>query len=350
MATKKQTLINVQRLPSSERQRLREEGFKAFTGGRTAYRTAVDLCVNIGTVERWFRRFRKAGKSAVTEAKRGPATSERACLSIAERKALVRVMTDKTPDQLKFRFALWSSRAVVEYCRRVFGVTMSRRTARRYMKRLGFTSQCPIRRAREQNARAVAQWLDETYPAIREAAIKSRAKILWGDEAHVDVSSVPRRGYSKRGITPILREPANRSVSCSMVSVVGNHGDMSFMLFHKAMDADLFKKFLSKVVHDFGRTFLIVDNLRVHHAKVLEPWLEEHKDEIRLFFLPSYSPELNPDEQLNRDTKAALSEREAPTDNDRLEAQLREHLARRKREPEQIKKLFRNKECVYAAE
>ena len=86
-----------------------------------------------------------------------------------------------------------------------------------------------------------------------------------------------------------------------MVSAVGNRGDMQFMVFDGAMNVDIFKDFMERLAKETpGRAFLIVDNLKVHHAKTLEPWLEENKGRIRLFYLPSYSPELNPDEYLNQ--------------------------------------------------
>ena len=86
---------------------------------------------------------------------------------------MVHDIADKTPDQLKFDFALWSSKAIKEYVYRKFGIDISRRTARRYMKALGFTYQCPIRRAKEQNPKAVAEWLETTYPAIKAQAEKT---------------------------------------------------------------------------------------------------------------------------------------------------------------------------------
>jgi len=91
---------------------------------------------------------------------------------------------------------------------------------------------------------------------------------------------------------------------------------MRFMVFDGAMNVDLFKEFMTRLVRDCrGMVFLIVDNLRVHHARGLEPWLREHENEMRLFYLPSYSPELNPDEYLNRGLKANLAEQARPSDH-----------------------------------
>jgi transposase len=54
------------------------------------------------------------------------------------------------------------------------------------------------------------------------------------------------------------------------------------------------------------KIFMILDNLRVHHSKPVKAWLQKNEDKIEVFYLPSYSPELNTDEQLNADLKYAL--------------------------------------------
>src|SRR5659263_469370 len=53
------------------------------------------------------------------------------------------------------------------------------------------------------------------------------------------------------------------------------------------------------------KVFLIVDGHPVHHSTNVKKWIDAHIDQIRLFFLPGYSPELNPDEMLNHDVKRA---------------------------------------------
>lgn len=132
-------------------------------------------------------------------------------------------MTDKTPDQLKFKFALWSSRAVKELVSSRFGIQISR-TARRYMQELGFAYQSPIRLAREQNPVKVNAWLKEEYPAIRRKASAEKGTILWADESSVLTCETKSRGYSPKGTGPVLRAPANRSLRCNMISMVGNRG------------------------------------------------------------------------------------------------------------------------------
>ena len=76
-----------------------------------------------------------------------------------------------------------------------------------------------------------------------------------------------------------------------MISTVTNKGTMRFMLFEESFAADVFLKFIKRLTKGSDiKIFLILDNLRVHHAKILKPWLEENKGRIELFYLPSYSP------------------------------------------------------------
>jgi transposase len=79
---------------------------------------------------------------------------------------------------------------------------------------------------------------------------------------------------------------------------------MRWRIFSGALDARVLIDFLKRLTrHAAKRIFLILDNLRVHHAKVVQQWLPENEDKIEIFYLPSYSPGLNPDELLNADLK-----------------------------------------------
>ncbi len=117
-------------------------------------------------------------------------------LSDAQMKELKKAVIDKTPDQLKFDFALWSSKAIKEYVQREYGLSISRRTARRYMQKMGFTYQCPVKVAREQNPALVRKWLETDYPAIRKEAAESGSAIYWADESSVLTCETKARGHA----------------------------------------------------------------------------------------------------------------------------------------------------------
>ena len=125
-----------------------------------------------------------------------------------------------------------------------------------------------------------------------------------------------------------------------------------FMTFEDSMNVDIFKRFIVQVIKEVGGAVtMIVDNLKVHHAKCLEAWLKERKekDSFTLEYLPSYSPELNPDEYLNRDVKAGLAERALPVDSKAVCAAVVKHLSERKQNPEKVRNLFKKPEVRYAA-
>ena len=344
--------INLKTLPKAKREQFRAAAFQAFQQKRSAYAVAKELQLNESCVGAWFRKFATTGETATQEKKRGPAVSPHATLTAKERAILVKAITGSTPDQLLFDFALWSSRAVMAFVRKRFHKDMGRRAARRCLQRLGFTYQCPIRRAREQNSKKVAEWLNVEYLRIKTEARKNNAKIMWADEATVQVGGLHPRGFAVRGKPPVLKTSGNRSVRCNMISAVGNSGDLVFMTFTDSMNVTKFKRFIVQLIKEIGRPVtLIVDNLKVHHAKVMADWLAAKRKECGfvLEYLPSYSPELNPDEYLNRDVKASLSERALTKDALAVRAAVKKHLKLRKKDAASVRRLFEKKEVRYAA-
>ena len=104
------------------------------------------------------------------------------------------------------------------------------------------------------------------------------------------------RSYAPRGKTPAIRLPA-KPQRINLISTVTNQGKVRFMVYRDTMNAKTLIRFMRRLIKDVDRkVFLIVDNLRVHHSELVHEWLEQHPEQIEVFYLPSYSPELNPDE------------------------------------------------------
>ena len=186
MKHKTHTLINVQSLAEPQRVKHRRKVYDCYKAGMTKYAAAKKCRIQETTVGRWYRRFDAVGDATVHGGKRGPKPGgERHKLSDGQMRELKKAVVDKTPDQLKFDFALWSSKAVKEYVQREYGMSISRRTARRHMQKMGFTYQCPVKSARERNPALVKRWLETDYPAIRKEAAESGATIYWADESSV---------------------------------------------------------------------------------------------------------------------------------------------------------------------
>ena len=130
--------------------------------------------------------------------------------------------------------------------------------------------------------------------------------ILWGDETAVKEDAHWVRGDATRGQTPVLETRA-RWDTLSMISAISARGEMAFQILEGSFNAERFITFLAALIDGRkSKVFLIVDNLRVHRAKLVREWLGDKDDRFELVFLPPYAPEANPDEYLNRDFKSAL--------------------------------------------
>lgn len=268
-----------------------------------------------------------------------------------ERESEVRkLITDSTPDQMKMPFALWNRQAVQELIYSRYGISLVITAVGKYLKKWGFTVQVPTIKKPGQRPPEVKAWLEKEYPEIQAQAKQEDAGIWWGDETAVQNSPNQLRGYSPRGKTPSVTGPRKR-VHIHMVSAVSNQGAIRFKLYPEAINVERFKDFLMKMIADAkGRKIiLILDNLRVHHAKDLQPWLLKNKHLIELRFLPAYSPEMNPDEYLNRDMKSRLSNKPMTSSAEVLENRVLGYMDYLETDKELVQSFFSYSQVKYAA-
>ena len=230
-----------------------------------------------------------------------------------------------------------------------YGMTLPVRTVGSYLQRWGFTPQRPLDKAYEQNPVAVRAWLNEEYPAIARRAKLEGGEIHWGDETGLRSDDVRGRSYAPRGDTPVVR-PNHRRENIGLISAVTNRGTARWMVLSRPINTALLIDFMQRLVRDARRkVFLILDNLRVHHAPSVAAWLDDHRDRIEVFYLPSYSPALNPDELLNADLKEALTKKAPVRHKGELKQAVISHLRRISKLPERVKKYFQHALVKYAS-
>lgn len=293
--------------------------------------------------------YQRGGWKAVRICRSGRPKGSGLRLTKAEQKETQRLISDKMPDQLKLPFALWTRKAVAMLIKDRFAIALPERTLSDYMVRWGFSAQKPMHRAFEQRPAHVRAWKEQVYPAIAARAKAEKADILWGDEAGVRSDDVRGRSFAKRGSTPIVRV-GNKRFGRSIISAVSRTGGMRWMVFKGALNVRLFKRFLARLIKMAKRkAFLIVDNLRVHHAKALAPWLEAHAHQIELFFLPSYSPELNPVEVANADLKKNVTAKPPARNEQQMVDAIIGHYRSVQRRPDRIIAYFQHPDVRYAA-
>lgn len=313
--------------------------------------TAIARLLKIGesTSRKYWRLYREAGEPGLELGRRGRPAGQNRRLTSRQEKAIQKIVTDKTPDQLKMPFALWTRAAVGELIEKRYDMKLPIRTLGGYLKRWGFTPQKPKRKAYEQQPEAVRQWLDETYPTLAKRAKREKSDILWGDETGITNQDQRGRSYAPKGKTPVRRALAKK-VSTSMISAIGSKGQCRFMIFKGGMNARLFISFLKRLIcASKCKIHLIVDNLRAHKAKLVETWLEENAGKIELHYLPSYSPDLNPDEYLNNTLKNQLANRPPAQSIKEQQQRVRSQMKSNQRNPKLVTSLFKKEEVRYAA-
>lgn len=295
-------------------------------------------------------RYLTDGAGSLKPAARGKKQGGGRMLSESQEMAVRQIICDKRPEQLKMEFALWNRAAVMHLIERECGIKLSVRGVGNYLKRWGFTPQKPIKKAYEQRPEAVQEWLDEQYPEIEKRAKSEGAEIHWGDETAVVNTDVRGRCYAPVGKTPVTFAVGGTRQKLSMIATVTNQGKTRWMIIDESFNSDKLIEFLEALIKDADKkVFLILDNLRVHHSKPVKAWVGERKDKIELFYLPSYSPELNPEERLNADLKQALYTKVPVRTKAKLKTAATEHMQALEKSPERVKKFFQDARVKYAA-
>lgn len=341
--------IDARKLKTEAQQLLRDQVIRLRKAGKTYKEISEIVGIHISTACQFYKAYERGGRNAVKIKKRGRPEGSCRTLTQEQENRLKKAITDKTPDQLKFPFALWTRRAVQQLISQLFSINMPIRTVGEYLSRWGFTPQKPLRRAYEQNPKLVQKWLDQDYPAIAARAKKENAEINWGDETGLCSDSQHGRSYAPKGRTPAIRLNAKKE-RINLISSITNQGKVRFMIYNKTMNSQTFIKFCKRLIKDADKkVFLILDNLRVHHSHIVKDWISQNQDKIELFFLPSYSPELNPDEYLNCDLKSGVHSGTPARSKPELKSKALSHLRMLQKMPMRVAKYFKHPKIAYAA-
>jgi len=342
---------DARKLPPEAQEDLRRRVVAAIAEGTGKSEAARLFKVSRQSIDNWLDAVAGGGSAALRPRKRGP--KPHPTIDAATGRKVVRQIVDHCPDQLLLPFALWTREAVRELLDRRYGIKLAVTTVGRYLRSWGLTPQRPVRRAYEKDDRAVRAWLQERYPAIHARAKRENAEIHWGDEMGLRSDHQTGRSYSPKGQTPVVPGTGKR-FSCSMISTITNRGSLSFMVYTKKFTAEVLIGFLARLlrqqpVRRGGKIFLIRDGHPVHKSAKARRWILAHGDRIELFLLPSYSPEVNPDELLNQDVKSNALGRRRPRDLEEMIAGTRSYLRSTQRQPHIVSAYFREEHVRYAA-
>ncbi|HLG19648.1 MAG TPA: IS630 family transposase [Bdellovibrionota bacterium] len=294
----------------------------------------------------WLARYRVGGWGAL---KAKPLYGRPKKMTGKQIRWIYDTITMKNALQLKCPYALWTRGMIRQLIAKRFRINLSLVSVGRLLAQLGLTCQKPLFRAYQQNRSLVEQWLKKEFPRIKAQAKRLKATIYFEDEAGVRSDVHSGKTWAVRGQTPIVRVTGAR-FGMNLISAVSPRGEMKFMVIHGTMAAKQFCEFLRRLIHNARRPiFLIVDGHPTHRAKKVSTFVKSTHGKLRLFFLPPYSPELNPDEFVWNDLKNNGVGRSAIVGPDQMKVTVMSHMRSLQKNSEKIRSFFQAPETKYAA-
>jgi transposase len=171
-----------------------------------------------------------------------------------------------------------------------------------------------------------------------------------GDESGLSSNEYGGRGYAPIGHTPEIRPSQKHRDRLNFIASLSAAGHVQFMLYTSSLTVTVFIQFLERLIgQPTQKLFWIVDRHPIHRNPEVSAWLTQHGDQIELFYLPSYSPQLNPTEYLNGDVKQGVHDKPASRSMAQFKQRLMSHLRKLQKLPARIRSYFKHPAIAYAA-
>jgi transposase len=323
---------------------MRQQAVKAVRRGQQSSAVASSFGVNERTVFRWLAAFVSGGQKGLL-AKEIPGRPMR--LEPKQVEWVAKAIKDQTPQQWKFEYALWTLGLVRRVVCEKFGVDLSKATVSRLLRTLGFTVQRPLYRAWQQDPVLVESWRLQQFPRIKAEAKKLGAQIFFADESGVRSDYHAGTTWAPRGQTPVVKATGAR-FGLNMLSAISARGEFRFMIHEGTVSAAVFREFLRRLMIGQKRpVFLIVDGHPTHKARMVREFVEQQGGRLKLWFLPPYSPELNPDELVWGHVKQAVAKK-LPKTKIELKHRVLAALRKLQKLPSLVSSFFYHPTCRYA--
>lgn len=321
----------------------RIEAIRLLRLGYTRAEVANILDVAESSVYEWQGKFREGGLAALSTK---IASGRKRLLTDEQLLKLYRWLCGN-PRQVQFDFGLWTRRIVRDLIRREFGIDYTPQNVGKILKMLGLSPQRPVWRALERDPDKRRMWTEEAFPALKRRADREGAAIYFADEAYSRTDHHAGTTWAPVGQTPLVEHLGERE-GIGMISAISMRGEMHWMVYSEPMNSALFTDYLGYLIEDVeGKIFLVVDRARYHTSQETALWLMDHKDRIELFFLPPYSPDMNPDEWVWKNVKHDNIYRVVPQHHGHLFEIAGEALRALWKAPEKIRGFFADPNLAY---
>jgi len=283
------------KIPRQALEYMRLQSIKLYKQGKKISEISEFFGVTIDAVYKWIRKYKQNGKDSLRMKKAKGAEPK---ITKNEAKRLIKLI-EKSAINYGFEIPLWDCKKIKQVIKSKFGKDIHFSNVWRMLVKLGFSPQKPEKMALERNQRKVNKWIREVWPDIEEQRRRWQAMLYFQDESSVSLVPVLGTTWAKKGETPKLKVTGNRG-SIAVSSAISPAGRMIFRIEKKNVNSKTFIDFLRQIMknHRWRKIIVITDNAPSHTAKAVGDFIEENKSKIAVYYLPTYSPDLNPDEEV----------------------------------------------------
>ena len=244
---------------------------------------------------------------------------------------------------------LWTRAILAELLNKHFGICVSESTVGLHLHQLDLSCQTPCYRALDQDQAKVVAFLEVKFPKIQRLAAKMGADIAFEDEAGVGIMTRSGRTWGKVGQPPEVAV-SDRRGGYNVLSIITATGELHYSLEAKTINGERYVEFLQQILHGRTRPLIVIaDQASFHKSATFCEFVRAHRTQIRMFFFPTHSPELNPDEQVWNELKHRQLGKQPIKNKADLKKRIRSILKTLQHKAKKVQSFFQLPDTKYAA-
>jgi transposase len=248
----------------------------------------------------WLRAYHAKGEDAL-DTRKAPGSPPVMTSEIDD--GLKKTILHSTPEDHGYDTVLWTLEILVDVLKKRFDLWVSDSTVALHLHQMNLSCQKPCYQAQGQDPEKVAHFINNKFKLIQKVAQKIGADIAFEDEAGIGVMTRSGRTWGEVGSPPKVVVSDQRG-GYNVLSIVTPKGELIYDVEEKPINGARYIQFLQKVLEGRTRPLMIIaDNVSFHRSKEVRDFDRANRQKIRMFFLPTHSPELNPDEQVWNEVK-----------------------------------------------
>jgi len=344
---KAEWLSDARKIPDEVMNYLRPIAVRAVEEKQYSPELIADILgISRSSIYEWLRLYRAGGEGAI-ETRTAPGAPP--VITPIMDWWLEQTVLNSTPIDHGYDTVLWTRFILAELLNEHFGICVSEATVGLHLHQLDLSCQKPCYRSWDQDPAKVTEFLEVKFPKIQRLAAKMGADIGFEDEAGVKIMTRSGRTWGKVGQPPEVAV-SDRRGGYNVLSIITATGDLHYSLEEETIDGERYVEFLQQIVRDRPRPLIVIaDQAPFHKSAEVVKFVRAHRAQLRVFFFPTHSPELNPDEQVWNELKHRQLGKQPIKNKADLKKRIRSILRSLQRKAKKVQSFFQLPNTKYAA-